>query len=269
MRPNHGDWFDRICRVITFLVFAGLLAPLLVVVVMSFNASNSVSWPPAGFSLQWYEEVITSSRVRDVARNSIQLALLTALASTFLGTIAGYALVRYSFWGRRLVAGLAVLPVLVPAILLAFGMIIVLTSLLGLRLSLVTLWVGHVTITLPFATLLVASRAVTLDRRLEDASRDLGAGWWRTMLRVVLPPLMPAVRAAFLFCIVISLNEVIFALFLAGIDQTIPGYLYGEFLRVITPEVNAISTLMVLLAVIVLAVENVATRALLVRRRQA
>lgn len=269
MRPNHSDWFDRICKVITALVFAALLAPLLVVVIMSFNATNSVSWPPAGFSLQWYEQVVTSNRIREVTRNSIQLAVVTAVTSTLLGTIAGYALVRYTFWGRRFIAGLVVLPVLVPALLLAFGMIIVLTSLLGLRLSLLTLWVGHVTITLPFVTLIVASRAVTLDRRLEDASRDLGAGWWRTMFRVVLPPLMPAVRAALLFSMVISLNEVIYALFLAGIDQTIPGYMYGEFLRVITPEVNAISTLMVLLAVLVLAVENVATRTLLVRRRRA
>lgn len=269
MRPNHSDLFDRICKVITALVFAALLAPLLVVVIMSFNATNSVSWPPAGFSLQWYEQVVTSNRIREVTRNSIQLAVVTAVTSTLLGTIAGYALVRYTFWGRRFIAGLVVLPVLVPALLLAFGMIIVLTSLLGLRLSLLTLWVGHVTITLPFVTLIVASRAVTLDRRLEDASRDLGAGWWRTMFRVVLPPLMPAVRAALLFSMVISLNEVIYALFLAGIDQTIPGYMYGEFLRVITPEVNAISTLMVLLAVLVLAVENVATRTLLVRRRRA
>jgi ABC-type spermidine/putrescine transport system permease subunit II len=249
------------------VVFALLLLPLVVVIVMSFNSTNSVSWPPAGFSLQWYEDVLGSERIRQVVGNSVKLALATALASTVLGTLAGFGLVRYTFWGRRLTGGLVVLPILVPGLLLALSLVIVLTTLLNLRLSLLTLWVGHVTITLPFTALIVASRAASLDRRLEDASRDLGAGWLRTMAYVVLPALLPAIRAAFLFSIIISTNEVILALFLAGTDQTLPGYMFGEFLRVITPQVDAISTLLVLLAVIVLAAENAAARALLSRRQ--
>ncbi|MCC6313870.1 MAG: ABC transporter permease [Thermomicrobiales bacterium] len=268
MSTPRADRFDRFSAALTVVVFAALLLPLVVVVVMSFNASNSVSWPPSGFSLQWYAEALDKARVREAALNTLRLGLTTALASTALGTITGFALVRYSFRGRNLTAALVVLPVLVPALLLGLGLVIVLTGLLHLRLSLLTLWVGHVTFTLPFTTLIVASRAVSLDRRLEDASRDLGAGWLRTMVQVVLPPLLPAVRAAFLFSFIISMNEVVLALFLAGTDQTLPGYMFGEFLRVVTPEIDAISTLMVVLAVAVLAIENVAARALLSRREQ-
>lgn len=265
--PASADRFDRICRVWTGVVFAFLLLPLVVVVVISFNNTNSVSWPPAGFSLRWYEDVLGSERIHQVVGNSLRLALATAVASTFVGTVAGFGLARYAFWGRRIVGVLVVLPILVPGLLLALGLLIVLTTLLNLRLSLLTLWIGHVTVTLPFAVLIVASRTSSLDRRLEDASRDLGAGWGRTMAQVILPALLPAIRAAFLFCLVISLNEVIMALFLAGTDQTLPGYMFGEFMRVITPQVDAVSTLLVVLAVVVLAAENGAARALLSRRK--
>ena len=264
----HETWFDRFALIMTVVIFAFLLLPLLVVIVMSFNSSSDVSWPPSGFSLTWYREVVANERIVDVAKNSLKLALLTSLFSTIIGTLAGFALMRYSFLGRKPVLVLSVLPILIPSILLALGLVIVTTTVLGQKLSMRTLLIGHITITLPFVILIVASRASSLDRRLEDASRDLGAGWLRTMIFVVLPALSPAIRGAFLFSFVISMNEVILALFLAGSDQTLPGFMFSQFQRVITPEIDAISTLMVMMAVLVLVIESAATRAVIARNER-
>lgn len=252
---------ESIGRVLTGLLILGLLVPLVVMFIFSLNSTNSVSWPPAGVSLQWYADALRDRRLLEVIRNSALLALATALTSTLVGLGAGFMIGRSQGKPPRIVMALTLVPLLAPPLLIALGLVVLLTS-VGIRLSFFAVWLGHVTVTLPFATLIIAARTATLDRRLEDASTDLGASWLRTTLQVVLPQLFPSIRTAFLFCFVLSFNELVLALFLAGPDQTFPAFMYALFSQVLTPQFYAASSLMVLIAVAVLLFERAAVKTL-------
>jgi ABC-type spermidine/putrescine transport system permease subunit II len=259
MRSGFG--VEAVGRILAWAMVFVLLVPLFVTVVLSFNSTTNVSWPPAGFSLDWYWEAFRNRRLLEVVGNSARLALATALATTVIGTVAGFAIARYGGRFGRIVLGLALVPLLAPPILIALGLVVLVTS-VGFKLSFGALWLGHVTIALPFAVLIVASHASALDRRLEDASTDLGASWLRTMAMVVLPQLVPAIRSSFFFAFIISFNEVVLAIFLAGADQTFPAFMFGLFKQVITPEFYAASSFMVLIAVVFLIAERATVRAI-------
>lgn len=267
-RKRRSNWFDRLVSVVVYAVFAALLLPLGLVVLFSFNNATNISWPFKGFSLRWYEYLFHQPRVYEVTLNSLQLAAIVGLTATVLGTLGGIALARHTFRGKAWLERLRLLPIIMPHLMIALGLVVLFVS-LGFSLSFWAVAIGHITITLPFALLIIQSRMVGFDTRLEDASRDLGAGWSTTYRRVVLPIISPAIRAAFFFALIISLNEVIIAFFLAGYDTTLPVYMYGQFLRVISPESNAISGVMVVLAAAMLLFERLVTRALTeVRGRQ-
>lgn len=252
---------DALGRVLTYALLAGLLIPLAVMLVFSLNSTNSVSWPPAGLSLQWYADALGDRRLMQVIGNSAMLALTVGIAATLLGLAAGFMVGRLNSRFARFVLALTLVPLLAPPLLIALGLVVLLTS-AGIRLSYFSVWIGHVTITLPFATLIISSRVANLDRRLEDASADLGAGRVRTFFQVVLPQLFPAIRAAFLFSFVLSFNELVLALFLAGRDQTFPAFMYALFSQVLTPQFYAASSLMVIVAIVLLLFERAAVRSL-------
>lgn len=252
-------------RVLTGLLLVLLLVPLAIMLTFSLNSTNSVSWPPAGVSLRWYADALGDRRLVEVVGNSALLALSVAAASTLIGLAAGVVIGRYRGRVQRVLIGLTVVPLIVPPLLIALGLVVLLTS-IGIRLSFFSVFIGHVTLTLPFATLIIASRAATLDRRLEDASRDLGAGWVRTAFEVVLPQLYGAIRTAFLFTYVLSFNELVLALFLAGADQTFPAFMFALFTQVLTPQFYAASSLMVMIAIVLLLIERAAVRRLQARR---
>jgi spermidine/putrescine transport system permease protein len=267
-RRRRHTWFDRLVDAVVYTVFAALLLPLALVVLFSFNNATSIAWPFKGFSLRWYAYLFNQPRVYDVTLNSLQLAALVALTATILGTLGGIALARHTFRGKAWLERLRLLPIVMPQLMIALGLVVLFVS-IGFSLSLWAVAIGHITITLPFALIIIQSRMTGFDTRLEDASRDLGAGWAMTYRRIVLPIISPAIRAAFFFALIISLNEVIIAFFLAGYDTTLPVYMYGQFLRVITPESNAISGVMVALAGVMLLSERLVMRALTdVRSRQ-
>ncbi len=264
-RRRRTTWFDRVVSLVVFTVFAALLLPLVLVVLFSFNNASSISWPFKGFSLRWYEYLFNQPRVYDVTLNSLQLAAIVGLTATVLGTLGGIALARHHFRGKAILERLRLLPIVMPQLMIALGLVVFFVS-IGFSLSVWAVAIGHITITLPFTLLIIETRLAGFDTRLEDASRDLGADWATTYRRIVLPIISPAIRAAFFFAVILSLNEVIIAFFLAGYDTTLPVYMYGQFLRVITPESNAISGVMVTLASAMLLLERVVTRALLEAR---
>lgn len=258
-RPS--DTFAALSLLLTLALFLFLLLPLGIVLVQSLNDSRLGLWPPSSLSLTWYAAAVGDQRVHDVFMTSVQLAVAVAAISTMLGGMAGYAIGRYRFRGRTAVGAIVVFPILLPALLLAMGLIIVLTS-VGIHLSFWALLFAHVTVVLPFATLIVAVQSSSFDSALEDASRDLGASWFYGVRRVVIPNLAGALRAALLFSFVLSFNESILALFLGGVDQTLPAYMFGEFQQLMTPEVDAIAALLVGLAALALVAEPVVLRRL-------
>lgn len=261
---DRYNWFNVGCSLVKIAVFIVLLVPLGVAVVISFNNVASLSFPPHGLSPRWYTQVVGDLAIQQAFPTSLAVAITVGLIATLIGVAAGYGLGRYRFFGRSTVLGLIVLPIVLPGLLLAMGLVLVFTT-FGIQLSMWTLAIGHVTLTLPFAILIVATQTLTLDRRLEDASRVLGASWVYTIRRVVLPALAPAIRGAFLFSMVISFNEVILAIFLSGTDHTLPAYMFSEFNQVLTPEFDAISTSIVALAIALLVFERFAIRRMLSR----
>lgn len=210
--------------------FVALLAllylPIAILLVFSFNSGTSVSFPLRDFTLDWYREVFERSELLNSARNSLVVALVSSTLATTLGTMVALLLARFKFRGKQALGALAMLPLIVPYVVLGFALLI-LFSALGVPRSLVTVAAGHVVLAMPFVVLIVLTRLTGFDAALEDAAMDLGATYRSTLRLVVLPIIAPAVVAAWLVAFTVSFDEVALALFLVGREQTFPVYLAG------------------------------------------
>jgi spermidine/putrescine transport system permease protein len=254
---RNENWFNIYSFVSTYGIFLVILLPLILVVLFSFNSISNTSWPMRGFSLRWYVSISKEPRILEVIVNSLRLALIVAPVSTILGLFGGIALARYDFPGKRILNYLRILPIMMPGLIIALGLLALFQS--RIEISIWTLAIGHISVILPFTLLIIQSRMQEFDRRQEDASYDLGASWWITYTKVVFPQIYPAIRSAFFFSVILSLNEVIIAFFLSGVDTTLPVYMYSQFLHFLTPELNAISGVVIALAVILLLFERMVT----------
>jgi spermidine/putrescine transport system permease protein len=211
-----------------FVVLLALLyLPIGILMIFSFNSGTSVSFPIRGLTLDWYREVVERGELLGAARNSAVVALTSSTIATALGTMVALLLARFRFRGQQLLGALALLPLIVPYVVLGFAMLI-LFSALGVQRSLVTVAAGHVVLALPFVVLIVLARLVGFDAALEDAAMDLGATYRSTLRLVVLPIVAPAIVAAWLVAFTVSFDEVALALFLTGREQTFPVYLVGS-----------------------------------------
>ncbi len=204
-----------------------LYLPIGILFIFSFSANTTISFPLRGFTLDWYERVFGDRFLLQAAWNSVQVALASSTVATALGTALALLLVRYDFRAKQLLAALAVLPLIVPAVVLAVALLILFRA-FDLPLSIVSIGAAHVVVSLPFTTLIVFARLVGFDRSLEDAAMDLGATYANTLRLIVLPIIAPAILAAWLVAFTVSFDEVALALFLAGRDATFPVYLAGH-----------------------------------------
>jgi spermidine/putrescine transport system permease protein len=209
------------------LLVALLYLPLAVLLVFSLNNSTSLSFPPRDFSLTWYAQLLEAPALHRAVVHSLFVALLSSTIATSLGTMVALLLARFSFRSKAALAGLAVLPLVVPYVVLGVALLILFRA-AGVPLSLVTIAIGHAVLGLPFATLIVTSRLTGFDRDLEEAAMDLGASYPVTLRKVVLPIVLPAIVAAWLVTFTVSLDEVALAVFLSGREQTFPVYLLGQ-----------------------------------------
>lgn len=211
-----------------FWLMIGLLyLPIVILFIFSMNANTTLSFPLRGFTLDWYEKLFATSPLLNSIRNSLIVAVGSSLAATTLGTMVAILLTRFDFRGRSLVAGLAVLPLLVPYVVLAVAMLVLFTA-LGIERSLLTVGVAHAVVALPYATLIVLARLVAAEPQLEDAAMDLGATYPSTLRLVVVPMAAPAIVSAWITSFTVSFDEFALALFLAGREQTFPVYLIGQ-----------------------------------------
>lgn len=211
-----------------FFGLIGLLyLPIAVLFLFSLNSNTFLSFPLQGLTFSWYEKLFESDALLRSARNSLVVALGSSLAATLLGTMVALLMMRYQFRAKGLLVAMAVLPLIVPYIVLAVALLL-LFSVLQIDRSLWTVGVAHTVIALPYVLLIVGSRLAGFDANLEEAAMDLGADYPTTLRRVVIPMIAPAMISAWLTAFTVSFDEFALALFLAGTQPTFPVYLYGQ-----------------------------------------
>jgi len=238
-----------------FLYFALLTVflylPIAFLVIFSFNDSSVLAFPLRGFTLQWYKDLLGSGEMVASLRNSLVVGGIAATGSTILGFMAALVVTRFDFPGRNAFVGILALPLVVPYVILASALLITLRW-AGIPLSLWTVAIGHIIITLPESTLIIAARLIGFEENLEEAAMDLGATYWGTLFRVTIPIAAPALAAAFLTDFTTSFNEFAVAFFLAGTKTTLPIYIWSQ-LRVVArfPLVVALSSVIIFVSVLV------------------
>ena len=211
--------------------FFGLIAllylPIAILFLFSINANTSLSFPLQGLTLNWYEKLFASDALLRSARNSLIVALGSSVTATFMGTMVSLLMMRYQFRSKGLLVAMAVLPLIVPYIVLAVALLL-LFSVLNIERSLLTVSVAHTVVALPYVLLIVGARLAGFDASVEEAAMDLGADYPTTLRRIVLPMIAPAMVSAWLTAFTVSFDEFALALFLAGTQPTFPVYLYGQ-----------------------------------------
>jgi spermidine/putrescine transport system permease protein len=252
----------RLMRVFFGLVVLFLYAPILILLVFSFNKASVPSFPLSGFTLRWYHDFLHNGSMRAALETSAIVAAMSSVVAIGLGILASVALARRGFRGKGLVTALLLSPLVIPFVVLGIAMLL-LFHILGLGLSLLTVGAGHVVISLPYTILVLLPRLQQIDASLAEAAYDLGAGPLRTFRWVTLPLILPAILSAFLIAFTTSFDEYAVASFLVGPRVTFPIFLYSA-LRFPTqlPQVIAVAVVVICFSlVVVVAAELLRRRA--------
>ena len=260
---------ERLLGASTWAVYAFFYAPILVLIVFSFNDNERVGvW--SGVSLRWYGEMFRNDDVMRALRNTLIVAAVSTIVSTVLGTAAALALERFRFRGQRLYDGLLYLPVIIPDVTMAVMMLVffaqatsLVNSTFGTRvnLGLGTISLSHIAFNISFVAIVVRARLGSLDRSLEEAAADLYADRWQAFRRVTLPLIMPGVLGGALLALTLSLDDVVVTSFVSGPGSTtLPVYVFGLVRRGVTPLINAVSTVMLLASMLLVGVSLVFQR---------
>jgi ABC-type spermidine/putrescine transport system permease subunit II len=234
------------------LVYVFLFAPIVLLVMFSFNANTYGTFPFTGWTLTWYSQVFGDYQIKDALATTLRVAAAVTVISTVVGTAAAFPLVRSRLPFRSGVRIAITLPIMIPGLLIGVSLLVLLTSVFHLQLSPQTAVIGQAVYTTPFVILIVAARLQGFDPSLERAASDLGANTFNRLRYVVLPLIMPAVFAAALLAFTLSLDEFIITLFLIGGHNTLPIYIYTQVKFGITPEVNALATLLLLVSLLLI-----------------
>ncbi len=251
-----------------YFFFAFIYAPILLIVVFSFNANpvNMVIWE--GFTFDWYRTIFglsnkltesalyieSSDQLYSAVKNSLLVALITTAVSTVFGTAVAVAVARFRFRLQGFYRALMFLPMIMPDIVLGIALLIFFVS-LGVKLSLLTIIIGHCTFLTSYVFVVVSARIADMDESLEEASADLGADGWTTFRRVTLPMILPGVIGGALLAFIISMDDLVITYFIAGVDSTtLPVFIYGMLRRGIKPEINAIATIMLLFSIVIASI---------------
>jgi spermidine/putrescine transport system permease protein len=235
------------------LVFAFIYLPIVVLVLYSFNRDGVGGFPPQHFTLDWYRQLFADGPIWDSVLNSLIVAAGAVALSLTLGLFAALALDRASFPGKALFRRLVLLPLILPGIITGLSLLMFVVF-AGLHLSLLTVFLGHGTALISVATTELFAGLQKTDRAQEEASLDLGATPWQTFWRVTLPNLKLSLVAAALLIFTLSMDEIAVTFFLIGRDNTLPLEIWGRLRRGITPEINAVSTLIFAVSVALIVI---------------
>ena len=241
-------------------IFAFLYLPIFVLILLAFNDSSMTGFPYRGFTLRWFAAILGDAQIVRGLYNSFVVAVQVTLISVLIGTASAFALVQYRFVGRIVFVVLLFLPVVIPKTVLGLAILSV-TTYFSIPRTLATVVFAHVLFCVPFVTIIIASVLVRMDGRLIEAAKDLGAGGFRTFVKVVLPLIANGIVAGAFVAFVLSFAEFNLSFFLSGRQQTLPLVLFSQFRFEITPKINALSAAMVGASILLTVVaEYVRTR---------
>ncbi len=262
---KRTSWFN-VTSVTLGMAF--LYLPIVLLVIYSFNASKLVTvW--GGFSTQWYVELFRNEALLDAAWVTLRIALLSSTVATVLGTLAAIALVRHGrFRGRTLFSGMIYAPLVMPEVITGLSLLLLFVS-IGFARGFWTIVLAHITFSMCFVAVVVQSRLVTFDRSLEEAALDLGCPPLKTFMVITLPLIAPGVIAGWMLAFTLSLDDLVIASFTSGPGATtLPMKIYSQVRLGVTPEINAVSTLLIgLVAIGVIAASLVTKRREVERER--
>jgi spermidine/putrescine transport system permease protein len=233
----------RVLALHTALVYLFLYAPIAILILFSFNSARQTAvWE--GLTLDWYRSLLTNDVLLGAVRNSLVVAVATTVIASVLGTLAALALARHTFAGAGFTRYLLYLPVIIPEIVVGAALV-TFFGVAGMHLSLVTVVIAHVTFSVSYVAIVVRARLQGLDPSLEEAARDLGAPPLAAFFRVTLPLILPGVVAGALLVFTVSIDDYVITSFVAGVGATtLPLQIYSMLKVGVTPEVNAVSTLL-------------------------
>ena len=249
--PVERAWY-YVFRAICALVFLFLVAPILVIIPLSFNAEPYFTYPMPDLSIRWYEEFFTSERWQTALKNSTIVACATTALATALGTLAALGLARANFPMRALVMGILISPMIVPVVITAVGMYFF-YAMVGLSNSYTGLILAHTALATPFVVITVTATLTSFDHTLTRAGAGLGGTPVQVFVKVVLPLILPGVISGALFAFVTSWDEVVVVLFLASPElRTLPKQMFSGIREMISPTITAAATLLIILSVLLL-----------------
>jgi putative spermidine/putrescine transport system permease protein len=249
--PVERAWY-YVFRMFCGLVLLFLIAPILVIMPLSFNAEPYFTYPMPGLSLRWYEEFFTSERWQSALQNSIIVAVSTTILATTLGTVAALGLSRANFPWRTVVMSILISPMIVPVVITAVGMYFFYND-IGLINSYPGLILAHTTLATPFVVIVVTATLMGFDHTLTRAAQGLGASSWTVFFKVIMPLILPGLISGALFAFVTSFDEVVVVLFIASPEQrTLPKQMFSGIRELISPTITAAATLLILFAVLML-----------------
>ncbi|MDC1424725.1 ABC transporter permease [Oceanospirillaceae bacterium] len=251
-----------------FFFFAFIYAPILLIVMFSFNANpvNMMIWD--GFTLDWYRTIFgfskkltesalyldSTDQLYDAVKNSLLIASTTTMIATVFGTAIALAVARFRFRLKGFYRALMFLPMIMPDIILGIALLIFFVN-VKIELSVFTIVIGHCTFLISYVFIVVSARIADMDETLEEASADLGANGWQTFYRVTMPVILPGIVGGALLAFIISMDDLVITYFISGVDSTtLPVFIYGMLRRGIKPEINAIAAIILLSSMIIATV---------------
>lgn len=248
-------------RIYTFLIFLFLYAPILVLIVFSFNDSETASrtvW--GGFSLRWYRKLFEDRLILEALCNTLLIAVVSAAASTVLGTMAAIGINSMKRLPRRVMMNITNFPMVNPEIVTGVSLMLLFVSAVrlfgGRSLGMGSLFAAHITFCLPYVILSVLPKLRQMDPNLYEAAQDLGCPPVKAFFKVVLPEIMPGVVTGLIMAFTLSIDDFVISYFTSGTTQTLPIYIYSMTRKRISPEINALSTVMFAVVMVLLIIIN-------------
>jgi spermidine/putrescine transport system permease protein len=251
------NWRTALLAAHSVLMYVFLYAPIIILVLFSFT-TDSFGARLTGFTFSWYTRLLQDERLIGAAWNTLTVALVSTIISTIIGTLTALAMERYRFRGRTATDALLYLPIVIPEIVMALALLAFFAFAFGiiqgitgkqLKMSLTTVIISHIAFSISFVVVVVRASLKGFDRRLEEAARDLGANEWQTFWRITFPLILPGIIGGALLAFTISLDDFIISFFTTGPGTSLlPIEVYAQVKRAVTPKINAISTIMLLLS---------------------
>ena len=243
-------------RIYSFLAYLFIYIPILILIIFSFNTMKlNIRWQ--GFTLSWYNILFRDQDIIQATRNTLIIAFISTLVATVVGTLAALAMQRYRFPGYNASETLMYIPIVIPEVVMGISLLVFFVM-INLTLGLVTITLAHIAFNIPFVTLVVRARLHGYDNAIDEAAMDLGANEMQTFWRVTLPTILPGVLSGALLALTLSLDDYVITYFTAGPGSTtLPLRVFSMVRFMVTPEVNALSTLWVLTVFIVLLIGQI------------